>query len=130
MLRVLHYLRRSHDQILTASRSGRFSYRRAAFLLLYLGDATMNKHTPGPWAVDASKSFYVFGPARLSEQAGLTHGPFVCNASSQANAQLIAAAPAMLLALQELIAEREAYNATGGILLALDAVALATGGAA
>ena len=103
MLRVLHYLRRSHDQILTASRSGRFSYRRAAFLLLYLGDATMNKHTPGPWAVDASKSFYVFGPARLSEQAGLTHGPFVCNASSQANAQLIAAAPAMLLRLQQAV---------------------------
>jgi len=89
----------------------------------------MDKHTPGPWAIDASKSFYVFGPARLSEQAGLEHGPFICNASSQANALLIAAAPAMLLALQELIAEREAYNPTGGILLALDAVALATKGA-
>jgi len=60
----------------------------------------MNKYTPGPWAVDASKSFYVFGPARLSDQAG----PFVCNASSQANARLIAAAPELLAALQALMA--------------------------
>ena len=42
---------------------------------------------------------------------------------------LIAAAPAMLLALQELIAEREEYNDTGGILLARDAIALTVGGA-
>jgi hypothetical protein len=60
----------------------------------------MDKHTPGPWGVDASKSFYVFGPARLSEQAG----PFICNASSQADARLIAAAPDLLDALQALMA--------------------------
>ena len=47
----------------------------------------------------------------------------------QRHARLIAAAPAMLLALQELIAEREEYNDTGGILLARDAIALTVGGA-
>ena len=59
-------------------------------------------HTPGPWATDPTKSFYVFGPAHLSEQAGLTFGPFICNASSRDNARLIAAAPALLATLQEL----------------------------
>ena len=64
----------------------------------------MDKHTPGPWAVDSTKSFYVMGPARLSEQTGLTHGPFICNASTQANARLIAAAPDLLDALRALMA--------------------------
>ena len=64
----------------------------------------MSQHTPGPWAVDPTKSFYVMGPARLSEQAGLTHGPFICNASTQANARLISAAPDLLDALQALMA--------------------------
>jgi hypothetical protein len=60
----------------------------------------MSQHTPGPWAVDSTKSFYVFGPARLSEQAG----PFICNASTQANARLISAAPDLLDALRALMA--------------------------
>jgi len=67
--------------------------------------------TPGPWAVDSTKSFYVMGPARLSEQAGLTHGPFICNASTQANARLIAAAPDLLDALRELVAEWDTLHA-------------------
>lgn len=58
------------------------------------------KHTPGPWHIDASKSFYVFASGALAEQAGVTHGPFICNASSQANAALIAQAP-------DLLAERD-----------------------
>ena len=52
-------------------------------------------HTPGPWHTDESKSFYVFGPGSLAEQAGVENGPFVCNASTKANARLIAAAPEM-----------------------------------
>jgi hypothetical protein len=101
----------------------------------------MNKHTSGPWSVDPSKSFYVFGPARLSKQAGLSHGPFICNASSQANAHLIAAAPDLLYALRELVAEFDSRHAdedhrtgytldTGGIAAARAAIARATGDAA
>ena len=58
------------------------------------------KHTPGPWHIDASKSFYVFASGALAEQAGVEHGPFICNASTQANAALIASAP-------DLLAERD-----------------------
>jgi hypothetical protein len=58
-----------------------------------------NKHTPCPWHTDASKSFYVFAHGSLAEQAGVDNGPFICNASTQANARLIAAAPELLHAL-------------------------------
>lgn len=58
------------------------------------------KHTPGPWHADPTKSFYVFAHGSLAEQAGVENGPFVCNASTQANARLIAAAPDLLAALQ------------------------------
>ena len=59
----------------------------------------MTRHTSGPWTAHSTKSFYVFGPASLSEQAGLDYGPFVCNASTQANARLISAAPELLACL-------------------------------
>ncbi|MEW6163615.1 MAG: hypothetical protein AB1642_00990 [Pseudomonadota bacterium] len=58
------------------------------------------KHTPGPWHVDVSKSFYVFACGSLAEQAGVGNGPFICNASTQENARLIAAAPELLSALR------------------------------
>lgn len=47
---------------------------------------------------------------------------------TERNANLIANAPYMLQALQELIAEREEYNDTGGILMAKDAVKCAIAG--
>ena len=96
-----------------------------------IGD-NMNKHTRGPWGPITDE----FGNCErgIEYLDGRDHYLAVVQCGDPdellANARLIAAAPAMLLALQELIAEREAYNATGGILLALDAVALATGGAA
>jgi hypothetical protein len=62
----------------------------------------MNKPTPGPWHTAPDKSFYVFAHGSLSEQAGVTDGPFICSASSQANARLIAAAPDLLAALKAL----------------------------
>lgn len=58
------------------------------------------KHTPGPWHADESKSFYVFACGSLAEQANVKNGPFVANASTAANARLIAAAPDMLEALR------------------------------
>ena len=57
-------------------------------------------NTPGPWHTDKTKSFYVFACGSLAEQAGAQHGPFVANASTAANARLIAAAPDLLSALQ------------------------------
>lgn len=57
------------------------------------------KHTPGPWHTDPAKSFYVFAHGSLAEQSGVNNGPFVCNASTQANSRLIAAAPELLQAL-------------------------------
>lgn len=70
-----------------------------------------NKHTPGPWHIDASKSFYVFASGALAEQAGVEHGPFICNASTQANAALIASAP-------DLLAERDLLREVNAELVA------------
>ena len=64
------------------------------------------KHTPGPWHTDPAKSFYVFAHGSLADQSGVTNGPFVCNASTQANARLIAAAPELL---GELVKITDAY---------------------
>lgn len=63
-------------------------------------------HTPGSWHADESKSFYVFACGSLAEQAGVTNGPFVANASTAANARLIAAAPDLLAALQVLLNDK------------------------
>ncbi len=59
-------------------------------------------HTAGPWHTDSSKSFYVFADGALAEQAGVEHGPFVANCSTQANARLIAACPEMFEALSKI----------------------------
>ena len=65
----------------------------------------MNKPTPGPWHTAPDKSFYVFAHGSLAEQAGVTDGPFICSASSQANARLIAAAPDLLAAARCALAD-------------------------
>ena len=62
------------------------------------------KATPGPWHTDKGKSFYVFASGALAEQAGVENGPFVCNASTEANARLIAASPCILRELKHLVA--------------------------
>ena len=49
------------------------------------------QHTPAPWTTDSSKSFYV-----------LSSGEFVANASTEANARLISAAPDLLAALEKI----------------------------
>ena len=89
----------------------------------------MTKHTSGPWSVHSTKSFYVFGPASHAEQAGLEYGVFVCNASSQENARLIAAAPALLACLLD--CEKNMLTSTSEDMARLDrirnAIASATG---
>lgn len=69
------------------------------------------KHTPGPWHTDAGQSFYVFAHGSLMEQAGVNNGPFVCNASTQANARLIAAAPELLASLRRVLKMLEIHDA-------------------
>ena len=87
----------------------------------------MSKHTSGPWTAHSTKSFYVFGPASLSEQAGLDYGPFVCNASSQANARLIAAAPELLEALSDAVSTQPSDSPIKWVIRARAAIANATG---
>lgn len=70
------------------------------------------KHTPGPWRVDSSKSFYVFACGSLVEQAGVENGPFICNASTRANALIIAAAPELLEAASDLLDGWESMSGT------------------
>ena len=72
------------------------------------------KFTPGPWHTSDSHSFYVFAHASLAEQAGSEHGPFVCNASTQANARLIACAPDLLHALNLMLREHDALQIADG----------------
>jgi len=71
-------------------------------------------YTPGPWYTDDTKSFYVFASGALAEQAGVNHGPFIANASTEANARLIAAAPDLLAALsavmEQFVGDRNAEN--------------------
>lgn len=55
----------------------------------------MSKHTPGPWQADPSTGV-VFDQVGLAVQTGGR----CCSEESQANAQLIAAAPELLEALK------------------------------
>jgi len=68
----------------------------------------MSKHTPGPWAVN---------PFRATVDAGSEDGPLPISmmlwptdkrseAETEANARLISAAPELLEALEDLIAEQ------------------------
>ena len=85
------------------------------------------KHTPGPWHTDKGKSFYVFAHGSLMEQAGVENGPFVCNASTEANARIIAAAPELLNALKLACEVLRARGNTGIALHCEKAIAKAEG---
>lgn len=73
----------------------------------------MAKHTSGPWVAHSTKSFYVFGPASLAEQAGLEHGPFICNASSQENARRIVACVNACDGIETSVLEQHALGVIG-----------------
>lgn len=93
-------------------------------------------HTPGPWSVGP-------GPATSSGLAVLsstgatvalckhTPAPNMIDSECEANAALIAAAPAMLAALQLIVAERGHWGTLDGtqeLAAAEAAIAAATGG--
>ena len=71
----------------------------------------MNKHTPGPWKITHSEvSGY-----RVSDSTGWGVAVVLKDVNDEANAHLIAAAPAMLEALERLrgwvVAEAEQFGA-------------------
>ena len=93
-------------------------------------------HTPGPWTIANGHDARVY---LIDDARGHAVGELVyADARKPADARLIAAAPDLLAALEELIAEWDATHAdedhrtgytldTGGIRMARDAIARATG---
>ena len=74
-----------------------------------------SKHTPGPWVVTPhpDQNVDVFAVGEITDEAfqyGLSHT--ICYQNAEANARLIAAAPALLDLL-----ERVTYHMEGGIRL-------------
>ena len=81
----------------------------------------MSKHTPGPWIVTDDVNAHVIRGAKSPHEGnGITFAfrDYVCSiwgGYHEANAHLIAAAPAMLEALEELLAsDRADQNAIVG----------------
>ena len=83
----------------------------------------MSAHTPGPWNVSP--------PCELSPRYSVYHnGPLVYVERGE-DARLIAAAPDLLVALQDLLsATEETYDNRHERQAALDAITRATGSAA
>ena len=86
----------------------------------------MSKHTPGPWRIGTP-------PPNGEQTIGTQHGLMVAvvttgsGVPTKANARLIAAAPELLEALQEIV---NAADGDAGLKKARAAIAKATGGAA
>ena len=92
-----------------------------------------SKHTPGPWTQDSlgGTTVWASGKRAVAQCTGFERSENV------ANARLIAAAPELLDALRELVAEHDERNAgrdpardghspdTGGVVLARAALAKA-----
>ena len=100
----------------------------------------MSAHTPGPWFRDQHGHVYGWKPTENGKASVLLIDNRHSEATS-ADKNLIAAAPELLNALQELVAEWDTRNAaedhrsgytlgTAGIAMARAAIAKATGGEA
>ena len=70
----------------------------------------MSKHTPGRWMISAERYRYIHVYAH---GGGIAHLDTV-DGEGMANANLIAAAPELLEALEALLALNENYSAFGG----------------
>lgn len=103
-------------------------------------------HTPFPWRTDGHYAFIHTDAGKVVAQMSHAHSALnwaaePASLENSANARLIAAAPFLLLALAEVIAELDnrppppgqnpdfwgGYTDTGGIALARQAIAQATG---
>ena len=82
-------------------------------------------HTPGPWYIDCQNESAAIGYRAIVDKDGYT----VCSPSpmGQANARLIAAAPALLAALQSIAEIGPSLDFVGVREFALAAIAQATG---
>jgi hypothetical protein len=81
----------------------------------------MSKHTPGRWF---SNENYVFSDNKIIEN----NPTVVCRAATEYDARLIAAAPDLLYALEEiLLHETKLYNDMATVIEAKRAVAKAKG---
>lgn len=81
-------------------------------------------HTPGPWFFDDSMSGAEIGYRAIVDDEGVT----ICNPSpmGEANARLIAQAPALLAALQDMLRYAEGFEDADHVIAAREAVARAT----
>ena len=85
----------------------------------------MSKHTPGPWFSQYDDNgFYEIGSESVTFTLAFTYGE---GDTDEANARLIAAAPDLLEALQDVLLELESIGPMEKIDRARAAIAKATG---
>ena len=94
----------------------------------------MHKHTPGPWKFGDNSKHFKTNPFNVYVQGGGVHSASIANipfkrtipeAEARANAMLIAAAPELLEALEEII--RGVPDTWDGVQKAKTALAKAKG---
>ena len=91
-----------------------------------------SKHAPGPWRVDLA-AYYPGTTSWLAIYCSSQNGPLALVGGTpvsdecRANANLIAAAPDLLEALQKI--HEHGYTTTGDHAMVAEAIAKATGGA-
>ena len=97
----------------------------------------MTQHTPGPWRVAFGNRLEVHGPKdEIGWPASIVYNAGLCTSEeAQANARLIAAAPDMLAALQDIMAESSRDDDDHDVIATIQgvcraAIAKAKGGAA
>lgn len=71
------------------------------------------KHTPGPWRIATSNPQWIIGPDEKPVAYTIT---FREKTEDHANARLIAAAPKLLNACEEMISQLEGYERRTGII--------------
>jgi len=87
----------------------------------------MNKHTKGPWEFEAEPGYGVFvHDAEGTVAEVMCDQKLIDDRTALANACLIAAAPDLLEALQEIV-RNDPYNQSSAGIIARAAIARATG---
>ena len=92
----------------------------------------MSKHTPGPWRINGNNMFrWIVADSEVFTHSGDVNrsaygGNMVCESVHKANARLIAAAPELLEALQDMVSDHASLSAAT-LAFARAAIAKATG---
>lgn len=88
----------------------------------------MSKHTPGPWSAQQRQDQGVYDFFALNKPSPFATAQASSSIEAEANARLIAAAPELLDALQEIVeAQKGGYLGWSHIDAASAAIAKATG---